>query len=100
MQWDKRAITAILIFSFLRLIIASLVELGNDESYYWLYSQKIQWNYFDHPAFLLAMIDTERYMNHEENAQLTMLPSLTNNSYSCNVRLSVKILIPSATNGG
>ena len=52
MLWDKRTITAILLFSLLRLIIASIVELGNDESYYWLYSQKIQWNYFDHPPLV------------------------------------------------
>lgn len=26
--------------------------MGNDESYYWLYSQHLQWNYFDHPPLI------------------------------------------------
>jgi len=52
MNWNKKVIAAILIFSVLRLFIASLLELGNDESYYWLYSQQLQWNYFDHPPLV------------------------------------------------
>lgn len=28
------------------------MELGNDESYYWLYSQVLKWNYFDHPPMV------------------------------------------------
>ncbi len=48
----KKVILAILIFSGLRLLMASLLELGNDETYYWLYSQQLQWNYFDHPPLI------------------------------------------------
>lgn len=56
MHWTRRTIAAILIFSLLRLFIASIVELGNDESYYWLYSQRLQWNYFDHPPLVALAI--------------------------------------------
>jgi hypothetical protein len=52
MNWNKKVIGTILFFSILRLFIASLLELGNDESYYWLYSQRLQWNYFDHPPLV------------------------------------------------
>jgi hypothetical protein len=42
----------IISFSIFRLILAAFTELGTDESYYWLYTQKLQWNYFDHPAMV------------------------------------------------
>lgn len=40
------------VFTGLRLVLAALVELGNDESYYWLYTRYLQWNYFDHPPLV------------------------------------------------
>ncbi len=39
-----------------RSVIAAVLELGNDESYYWLYSQQLQWNYFDHPPLIALWI--------------------------------------------
>jgi 4-amino-4-deoxy-L-arabinose transferase-like glycosyltransferase len=33
-------------------MIALGIELGNDEVYYWTYSQRLQWNYFDHPPMV------------------------------------------------
>lgn len=42
----------ILGFSLLRFVLAGIMELGNDESYYWLYSKQLQWNYFDHPPLV------------------------------------------------
>ncbi|MEJ7911516.1 MAG: glycosyltransferase family 39 protein [Chitinophagaceae bacterium] len=36
----------------MRCIIAVGLELGNDEVYYWTYSQQLQWNYFDHPPMV------------------------------------------------
>ena len=35
-----------------RCITASCIELGNDEVYYRMYAQHLQWNYFDHPPML------------------------------------------------
>lgn len=52
MTWTRKAIITIFIFSIIRLCIAAALELGNDESYYWLYSQQLQWNYFDHPPLV------------------------------------------------
>src|SRR5947209_9061712 len=37
-------------------ILAFSIELGNDEAYYWLYSQYWQWNYFDHPPIVALWI--------------------------------------------
>lgn len=44
------------IFFLLRLFLAFWLELGNDEAYYWLYSQYLQWNYFDHPPMVAIWI--------------------------------------------
>ena len=43
-------------FTVLRLLVAFTLPLGNDESYYWLYSQRLQWNYFDHPPVVAIWI--------------------------------------------
>lgn len=39
----------IVIATVVRCITACSVELGNDEVYYRMYAQYLQWNYFDHP---------------------------------------------------
>jgi len=50
--------TAILIaFMFLvHGLMAFGLELGNDESYYWMYSQDLKSNYFDHPPMVAILI--------------------------------------------
>ncbi|MGZ3939749.1 MAG: ArnT family glycosyltransferase [Flavisolibacter sp.] len=40
----------------IKIILAFVLELGNDEAYYWLYSQYWQWNYFDHPPMVAVWI--------------------------------------------
>jgi hypothetical protein len=54
--YKKQLLLLILISSVLRLITASVTELGNDEVYYWTYAQKLQWNYFDHPPMVAVWI--------------------------------------------
>lgn len=34
------------------MIVAATLELGNDEVYYRLYAEPLQWNYFDHPPMV------------------------------------------------
>ncbi len=46
----------ILVMSVLRLIVGGTIALGNDEVYYWTYAQHLQWNYFDHPPMVAALI--------------------------------------------
>lgn len=46
----------IVIATVCRCIVAASVELGNDEVYYWTYSQHLQWNYFDHPPMIALFI--------------------------------------------
>jgi hypothetical protein len=52
MSFKRKTFWLIGITSLLRCIIASSVELGNDEVYYRLYAQYLQWNYFDHPPIV------------------------------------------------
>lgn len=51
-NYSKKVLLAILLFTVARLLLASVVELGNDEAYYWLYTRHLQWNYFDHPPIV------------------------------------------------
>lgn len=38
--------------TLLRLILASVIELGNDEVYYWTYALYPDWSHFDHPPLV------------------------------------------------
>lgn len=46
----------ILALSLARLVVAHILEIGNDEAYYWLYAQKLQWNYYDHTPMVAAWV--------------------------------------------
>ena len=54
--YKKKLLLLILIISIIRLLIAFTIELGNDESYYWFYSQHLKLNYFDHPPIVALWI--------------------------------------------
>ena len=56
LPFRRTAIAVILALSIFRLFIAGTLELTNDEAYYWLYSQHLQWNYFDHPPMVAVWI--------------------------------------------
>jgi 4-amino-4-deoxy-L-arabinose transferase-like glycosyltransferase len=55
-SYKHKVLILILVFVLLRWVTASVVELGNDEAYYWLYSQQLQWNYFDHPPMVAIWV--------------------------------------------
>lgn len=55
-SYRKKLLILIGVFSAIRLFLAFICELGNDEAYYWLYSQYWQWNYFDHPPMVAVWI--------------------------------------------
>jgi 4-amino-4-deoxy-L-arabinose transferase-like glycosyltransferase len=55
-SYSRKVLFLIGAFSLLRLLSAFTLELGNDESYYWLYSAHLQWNYFDHPPLVALWI--------------------------------------------
>lgn len=55
-SWQKRVLLLIAIFSIIRLCVVFTLELGTDESYYRLYGQLLQWNYFDHPPMVAIWV--------------------------------------------
>lgn len=55
-RYNKKVKGLIGVFFFLRCLPAFFLELGNDESYYWLFSTDLRWNYFDHPPLIAIWI--------------------------------------------
>lgn len=56
MDHKKKTLLLIGIATIVRCITAATIELGNDEVYYRMYAQYLQWNYFDHPPMVGWMI--------------------------------------------
>ena len=49
----KNRLFLFILFSFvLKLFLARWIPLSADEAYYWVWSQHLQWSYFDHPAMI------------------------------------------------
>ncbi len=55
-SYKKKVLVLIAVIGIFRLILAFTIQLGNDESYYWLYSQHLKSNYFDHPPMVALWI--------------------------------------------
>jgi 4-amino-4-deoxy-L-arabinose transferase-like glycosyltransferase len=58
----------IAIATLIRCITASFTELGNDEVYYRMYAQQLQWNYFDHPpmvGWLIRLTTANLFFDNE-----------------------------------
>ncbi len=68
MNYSKKIFWLIVFATAARLIIASTIELGNDEVYYWTYALHPQWNYFDHPPIVgwLIRVTTANLLLHSE----------------------------------
>jgi len=63
-SYSKKVLWLILIVSLLKLISASLLELGNDEVYYWTYAIQPDWNHFDHPPMVGWLIRVTSFNLH------------------------------------
>ncbi|SEJ00939.1 Dolichyl-phosphate-mannose-protein mannosyltransferase [Dyadobacter sp. SG02] len=50
---QKHPVTVlVVVFTIIRLLIANLINLGNDEVYYFTYAVLPDWNHFDHPPLV------------------------------------------------
>jgi hypothetical protein len=74
--YKKLTLYLILITAVCRSIAASMLELGNDEAYYWLYSLHLQWNYFDHPPLVAFWIRASTLNNIFSNEGFIRLGSV------------------------
>ena len=41
---------------FVNLLQSTFTELANDEAYYWVFSQNLDWGYFDHPPLSAVLV--------------------------------------------
>ena len=55
-DYKKNTIILIVLSTLVRLILGGMVELNNDEVYYWTYAKELQWNYFDHPPMVAVCV--------------------------------------------
>jgi hypothetical protein len=51
-SYTKPVLYLIGINIIIKLMLAPLLELGNDEVYYWTYLLRPDWNFFDHPPMV------------------------------------------------
>lgn len=51
-NYRQRLFYLLLFTALFKLIIAGLIELGNDEVYYYTYALQPDWNHFDHPGMI------------------------------------------------
>ncbi len=51
-NYQRTTLLLIISATILRICVAAFTELGNDEVYYRLYADPLQWNYFDHPPMV------------------------------------------------
>lgn len=56
MDYTKKTIWLIGITVLVKLVLSFLLELGNDEVYYYTYAVQPDWNHFDHPPLVGWMI--------------------------------------------
>lgn len=48
----KKLVLGILVFVVINLLQALLTPISEDEAYYWVWSQNLDWGYFDHPPMV------------------------------------------------
>ncbi len=49
---DKYLVFLLVVSAVIRVVFASVIELGNDEVYYWTYALYPDWSHFDHPPMV------------------------------------------------
>lgn len=76
MNYKKKTLLLIAFATLLRCITAGCIELGNDEVYYRMYAQQLQWNYFDHPpmvGWLIRLTTANLFFDNEIFIRLTAI---------------------------
>lgn len=54
---DKKVSSALyIVLLLLGFLQAATTELFDDEAYYWVYAQFLDWGYFDHPPMIALLV--------------------------------------------
>ena len=51
-NYRQRLFILLIFISLFKLLIAGLIDLGNDEVYYYTYAEQLDWSHFDHPPMV------------------------------------------------
>ena len=62
---DKRVAIGLFIWWLINLLQAAFTELAHDEAYYFMFSQQLDWGYFDHPPMTALLIWLGSFMGGE-----------------------------------
>jgi hypothetical protein len=54
----------LVLFTLFNLVQAAFTGLLHDEAYYWVYSQNLDWGYFDHPPMVAVFIAADWLWHH------------------------------------
>jgi hypothetical protein len=74
MNNQKRSlIIFLLLWLIINLLQAGFTELANDEAYYWMYSNFLDWGYFDHPP-MIALLIKAGYLLFNNELGVRLLP--------------------------
>ena len=68
----------------IRCVLASIIEFGNDEVYYWTYAMYPDWSHFDHPpmvGFVMQLFSLNLLFTSEFFLRLSSVVSMTLNTY-------------------
>jgi 4-amino-4-deoxy-L-arabinose transferase-like glycosyltransferase len=76
LNFNKKIWLLIILSSLLRIWVATSLELGNDEVYYQTYARYLQWNYFDHPPMVAALIRVFTFNLYFQNEFFIRLGSI------------------------
>lgn len=74
---EKHPVTAlVVVFTIIRLLIANLINLGNDEVYYFTYAVLPDWNHFDHPPLVGIFIRLFTFNLHGNSEVFVRMPGI------------------------
>lgn len=74
---NKHPVTAlVVVFTIIRLLIANLINLGNDEVYYFTYAVLPDWNHFDHPPLVGIFIRIFTFNLHCNSEVFVRMPGV------------------------
>lgn len=65
---DQKVLGILVLWIFINIIQALFTPMANDEVYYWLFSERPDWGYFNHPPFVGWIIWISRWILSNELA--------------------------------
>ena len=81
---NKYLILLLAVSALIRGVLASIIEFGDDEVYYWTYALYPDWSHFDHPpmvGFMMQLFSGNLFFTSEFFLRLSSIIFMTINTY-------------------